>query len=224
MQAVCDRNEMKYQLFNLKECENKLLQYLQTKKIDGIACDKYFIISNVMLNKSELLIIDNENCYRINKSHCKFANCELLNRHGLVMGSYENIFDLVEEKKEYLTYLIDLKNTIIDIELYWVVEFLKIVYEHLKNRKSAKTNLINNDAIQIMLGDVVVHTKLAEQYRNFTRDFHTENINNYQLLAIKELRLATHLLAKLNGGRSFLVGNVVEMMMIFEYFRDIYFS
>lgn len=223
MKAVCDNNQFSYHQFDFKKYEKKLLHYFNKKDIDGISCDGYFIISSTFLKKDELFIVENQKCYRVKKSHCVFASCKLLGRHELVMGSCREKNALVCSKKEYLNDLIEFKNIIIDIELYWVSEFLKIIHSHLKTRRSNKSNLITHDAIQIMLGDVVIHIKFAEQYRNYTNEFSRDYVHDYQLSAVKELKCATQFLARLHGGRSFLSGNVIEMMMIFEYFRNIYF-
>ena len=66
--ALCDSREFSYQKFNLKECENQLRHYCQDKGIDGVAYANYFIISKNMLEKDNLIIVDEKQCYRIKKS------------------------------------------------------------------------------------------------------------------------------------------------------------
>ncbi len=219
-----DTTDLNPQRFNLKECEYKLSQYCSIKDIDGIAYDNYFIAPKTVTEKQELFVVDHETCFRVNKANFKFAKCTLLEKHDLVMGNYVEKLEIINTSTDYRHYLHEFKNIIIDVKLFWTVEFLNIISHYLKNRRSASSMLIHKEVIQTMLGDAIVHIKAAEQYRHFAKDISLESIAEYQLFSMKELRSAAHLLAKLHGGRSFLSGNVIEMMMIFEYFRNIYFS
>ena len=144
----------------------------------------------------------------------------MLGKHDLVMGYFQDTAKLVCTAREYAAYIHEFKNIILDVELFWAIEFLRIIHAHLKSTRLAKTHLVNKKAIHLMIDGAVMHITLAEQYRNYAEDLLAENISDCQLSAVKELRLAAQLLAKLHGGKSFLSGNVVEMMMIFEYFRD----
>ncbi len=222
MEAVYDRNALTDQRFNLQACEKKIVTFCQANHLDGVAVDNYFIMPKKLLAKEDWVMIDKENCYRVSQSKCQLASCVLLNKHQLVMGSYEGAGHFLSSDKAYSTALKAFKNIIIEIELYWVMAFSKIIQEHLKNRKFEKSVLINK-AVQVMIDDVMNHIKSAEQYYQEAR-LNNNTLFDYQLSAIKELRMAMQLLAKLHGGKSFLSGNVIEMMMIFEYFRDIYFS
>ena len=218
------QHESLYKRFHLKNYETKLLQYFYAREIDGIASANYFIIPNAVAEKNKLMLIDGKYFYRLQKNEYKFSSCDLLNKHGLMIGSFDEAVEVVSFSTDYLIYLVELKNLILDEKLDWITEFLKIIHAHLMNRYVTKQSSLNKEFVGTMMNDVILHINAAEDYRNHAENVFSENIFQCQSMAIRELKLAVQLLAKLYGGRSFLAGSIVEMMMIFEYFRDVYFG
>ncbi len=220
---LMDDNEFGYQRFSFRQTGIELFQDLEDLKIDAIMHDGYFILHHTSIQKTQLSVISGEYGFNLDKASCKFINCELLNKHQLSIGYCVNSLDPIYSNPDYFTHIENFKRGVVDAQLYWTTEFLNAIYSHLKNRQSAKNALINKEIIQVMLADVLVHIKSAKQYQEQIVNLNRVDIAANQLLAVKELKAANQILAKLYGGRSFLAGNVVEMIMIFEYFRDIYF-
>jgi len=218
-----DNNDFGYQKFNLRVGDHDVFQYLDECGIDGIARDGYVILDKNTLCDDHLDIVVDDHCYVILKSKAKFISCNLLEKHNLAIGYIENVSNSIFSSAHSLANLNQFKNKIIDLQLNWSKEFLSDVYIHLKNRRSENQMLINKEIIQAMLGDVMIHIKSASQHRKQANHLN-KSTEEDQSLAITEIKRANHILAKLHGGRSFLSGNVIEMMMIFEYFRNIYFD
>ncbi len=216
---MLDDNKFGYRRFSLRQSGMEPFHYLDDLNIDAILRDGYFIFHSAAMQKENLSVISGEYGFTLNKAACKFINCDLLNKHQLSIGCSVTALDPMHANHDYLNYVIQFKNKVLDAQLSWTMEFLNAIYSHLKNRHSAKNTLINKEIIQVMLADVLVHIESAKQHRMINSPDIAEN----QLLAVKELKAANQILAKLYGGRSFLAGNMVEMIMIFEYFRDIYF-
>jgi hypothetical protein len=220
---LLDDNEFGYRRFSLRQSGMEAFYYLDDLGVDAIMHEGYFIVHNATMQKEYLSVISAEHGFTLNKSTCKFINCELLNKHQLSIGCCVATINPAHANHEYLNYFVNFKNKALDAQLYWTTEFLNSIYSHLKNRQSAKNALINKEIIQAMLADALLHIESAKRHREYTEKTGEYDLADNQLLAIKELKAANQILAKLYGGRSFLAGNVVEMIMIFEYFRDIYF-
>lgn len=218
-----DSGDLGYQKFDLVAWEEKLFNYCQSKEIDGIAYDKCFILSENLLKKDELSFLDKKNLYLVKKNDCKFENFTLLNKHKLIMGTYADSVRSAKSNKIFIDYLNEFKNVVLRTQLSWCVRILKIINSYLNNRKSAGTKLGHKEIIQVMLADAINHLKSAEHYLFISNNLSEKNIFEYQFMAAKELFLGAQSLGKLYGGRAFLRGNVIEMMMVFEYFRHIYF-
>ncbi len=224
MEVIYDNNDYGYKKFNLEACQNKLTRFYQGKYVDGVSKNNYFILSKKVIEKDEWIFSDGKKKFRVNKEDCAISNFDLLNKHNFVIGSHSNSFELISHEKEYIYCLNEFRNLIIDVDFFWAIELLKTVQDFLKNRRSAKSDLLYKEIIQVMLGDVVMHMKSAEKYRDFSDELWREDVSDYQFMAMQELQKSVLILAKLHGGRSFLTGNVLEMMMVFEYFYDVYFK
>lgn len=219
-----DNNEWKYNKFNLRASDETVFHYLEELGMDGIVRDGYVILNKYSLHAENLKLVIEDHSYLVAKSECKFISCDLLEKHHIAIGYIENKPTHIFANTQNIAYLNLFKNKIIDLQIKWSREFLNEAYVHLKNRRSENQMLINKEIIQTMLADVMIHIKSAAVHRQHTNTLTLASIEEDQSLAIMEIKKANHLLAKLYGGRSFLTGNVVEMIMVFEYFRNIYFD
>ncbi len=221
--ASVDKGDLGYHRFNLNFNNEQLFKLCEDQGVDSIICGNYFILHKNALTRETLTLISDQYCYKVKQETCRFIKCTLLEKHQLKIGYCETLFEMIFSEHNQIDILIKFKKMIIDIQLCWATEFLNIVYDYLKNRKTAQHTLINKEIIQVMLGNVVIHIKAATDYKIRSEQSQSNEKKDYQLRAINELKTANQLLAKLHGGRAFLSGNIVEMIMVFEYFRDIYF-
>ena len=217
-------NKCDYQKFNLRHSEDTVFSYLEDCAIHGIARDGYFIIDSNLFYEKNLKIVLDGYCYTIPKSICKFISCDLLEKHQLSIGYIDNFASVISSGEQHFARIAEFKNKIIDAQLTCSKDFLRTIYFYLKNRQSENQMLINKEIIQIMLGDVIIHFKSALQHREQAIHSSKKICAENQSSAMLEIKKANHILAKLYGGRSFLSENIIEMIMIFEYFRSIYFD
>ncbi len=163
--------------------------------------------------------------YTIRHGEIEFAQNNLLARHDLVVGRFGRA--AVIGKHSALagtTLLCELRANIISAQQEWLQYFLQEVWRHLISRVSSeRDNLGNHQAIQLMLADVLTHIKTAQQALDIVLSENRDAQKAAQLLAMRELRFACHILARLYGGRAFLTGSIIEMIVVFEYFREVYF-
>lgn len=221
---VPDDNYHDYNKFHLRDYEEKIFSCREKGLADLVAVNSYFICPKKIADKNRFFILDSGQGYVVDKDQCRFAKCQLIDKHNLLMGRFSEAKSASQMDYDNERYLLNLKSAVLAAQLAWSTLFLRSVYGYLKNRKSNQGVLINKEIIQVLIGNVISHIKSAEKFKIMSEDFSREDISESQLLASQEIKSANQILAKLYGGRAFLAGSVVEMMMVFEYFKDIYFN
>lgn len=99
--------------------------------------------------------------------------------------------------------------------LLWMKCYVSMLSDHFKSRSSENRSLNNHNSIRIQLGFLISQIS------------HTEEMIKVPLLfqvssdSIIKIGMDLH---KTAGGRSFLKGNISEMICLFEIIKKIYFS
>jgi hypothetical protein len=183
---------------------------------DVIGYNRYFICHNWILQGKNFLLTDEKAFFQINKAQCQIVNCTLLNKQQLVMGKFHEEAKSNEKNPMYEYHLIEFKDRILHFQLEWSLHFLKKIYADLK--------FVGRNADLIsFIETVVMHLKRATNIRTYYARLNKDEIAKNQLQAVKDIKIANQMLAKVAGKKAFLPGNILEMIMVFEYFRDIYF-
>lgn len=218
---VYDDMDFDYKRFNLRDIEEKIYSNNSNSAVDVISSSRYFVAHKKILLKDNLVIADDLTVYSVTKDSCRFAKCYLTEKYSLVIGCFH---EAVLQQEDVSNQLVQFKNNVLDCQFYWTKTFLNTVHQYLQGRRAHHGVLTDKENVQSIVSDVLLHVKAAEQMRSLSNELQPTEVSNCQLEACKELKSANQLLAKLHGGRAFLTGNIVEMMMVFEYFKDIYFN
>lgn len=193
------------------------------KPFDILAFNSYFICEKNIFQDQKCIVVDNGNFYALYKSSCKFVRCRILENNGIVIG--KSIGDEISYGacEFYQSELVHFKNKIVYANLQCAQHFLAAVTQYIESRRAGKTVLVNKELIQVFLADVITHIQTAKQLMSTLSNQSALESFQIQSMVMQELKSGNQLLAKLQGGRAFLSGSIIEMIMIFEYFRDIYF-
>lgn len=183
-----------------------------------LARKKYFMTDQSMANKEIKIVNDGEQHVVIPASF-QCVNSTLLQKHGLMLGKCDTL-PPGEKMHTYVNELIALRNRVIDTNLYWVNLFFENVYSFIQTRYGG---LINKELVRVMMADVVSRLDSVSRLRLLSDNSGCQDVTIAQQLALSDLKSASQMLAKMYGGRAILQGSINEMIMIFEYMRDIYF-
>lgn len=129
------------------------------------------------------------------------------NNSGLVFGKVgrdENTIDLIRFKR-----------AILKLFLQWQRDFCKWIYQHLSSR------IVNGEKVILMTHLQQLIAQLLENF-NLLDVLLTQSDESLHSAA-NLCRINGNLLMKLPGGRAFLAENVLELVLIYEGFYNVYF-
>jgi len=187
---------------------------------DIFCLNKFFICQASLAINSEITLLNKGDYFQIKKDQIQIKERIFFDGQGFLVGYIVSDNGVLHKESSFQQIMYDFRKRIIFCWIKLLRVFVDEVWNHLKVRGSSIKKLGDNPAIQILIGDVLIHLQAAEQfvYQTSHDQFQFE-----QNCAMQECKSASELLAKLYGGRAFLLGSVVELMAFFAYFKKIYF-
>jgi hypothetical protein len=181
---------------------------------DVLAIKNYFITSLNKISLPQIRIVNDGDIFLIRTSHCKILNSSLLNKYNLALGQLVTIPEK-QSCNNFNRHLIHFKNTLIDLKFSRAKHFLEqLMLLWQKRQATAFQQVLLND-VKARMQSLLELKKVAELDAN--------NIIVIQEMLIKNLKSIMQVISKLYGSRALLSGGVNETIMVFEYFKDIYF-
>jgi len=182
---------------------------------DILSVNRYFICPIEKINQKNMIALDCRAYYHIQKNQIESINDFLIDSYGLSVGHFISVTDELHFESGFNEIIKKFRLSIIQSWIEQLHHSLDCVWKHLRNRGPALQKIGQQSVVQISIGNVLSHLRAAEVACN--------NDNEYQL-ALNECQAATELLARLQGGRAFLSEGAIELTVVFQYFRKIYFS
>lgn len=131
-----------------------------------------------------------------------------LQEHQLQLCSWEG-----KAEKSVIT-LPAFREALVQAFYRWVEYFIKLSVDHFNKRESEKITLIQHPIINLSIGDLVSQLAQCRALIFYTR--------SYGIAIEKIIKLLCDL-HKLTGGRSFLKGNIIDMLALITVFKKVYF-
>ena len=105
-------------------------------------------------------------------------------------------------------------------QLVWAEHYLFSIHEHLENRESEGKKLTNHDSVRLLVGKTVSCIEIIKAIFT-TINFHNKDVLNF--ISHQMIEICNNC-AKLAGGRAFVSGGVLEMLITFQFINQHYLS
>jgi hypothetical protein len=179
-----------------------------------VTTKRWFICREDLLDTELVVFQDSHHEFSFPKKSIQWIENRYVQYAGLKIGKINGIRHPLNREKSHYT-LLDLKRNIVKTHHQCLSYYLENLVIFLKTRATEKGWITHHDHIQIMIAEIIVHLKSIDSA--LTNDWSWAMVQ-------QELKMASQLLAKLGGGRSFLHDNIIELIVIFDHIYNVYFE
>ncbi|NNM59139.1 MAG: hypothetical protein HKM04_04930 [Legionellales bacterium] len=198
------------QLFNIQ----KPIEFDFSNSLQDIYRQSFSDDTTACSSRNFFIILDNDKAQESSFYHGLLIENKTLNKQKILIGKihiYDSILSPVTT---------DFKKNLIEMEVVWIKRFLDGVVEHLTTRESEGRKLTNHNSIRMSLGHII--NKIAE-IGCLTVDDNVINVPVEKYIS-SIIESACNELAKLAGGRAFLAGSIIDMLVTFKIINTIYLA
>lgn len=208
---------------------NQMIDQVFGQSIDGIGRNNVFLFRKRDDFSRDLTIVNENGQSRVLSEKIKFTSDPVLSSRGLVLGRLEGKgeeFNKNENKLDqiYQNKMVEFQKQLLNIQYTWIVKYTEHLKISLTERYSEGRPIIKHEAVMLSWAHLMEKQESLKQIIDSNN--HADQVVRIgiNMIAPSLTREIGSLMGRLAGGRGFLEGQAVNMLVLFEIINQIFFT